>query len=94
MSVTYQSGDHARVTVEGRLDKEAAVNLADICRKILRDWPRRLDLDLCAVSVYTGDGAKAVSDCLMLCRRLDDGVGITVATDAGRRALLDSMALV
>ena len=56
--------------------------------------PERLELDLCAVSTYTRDGAVAVSDCLVLCRRLDDGVGITVATDAGRQALLDSMSLV
>jgi len=94
MSVTYQSGDHAWVRVERQLDAEAARSLAVICRQILHDWPRRLDLDLRAVSVYTLDGARAVSECLLLCRRLDDGVGITVATDAGRRALLDSMALV
>ena len=94
MSVKYQSGDLARVTVEGTLDSEAATNLGVICRQVLRDWPRRLKLDLCGVSIYTRDGARAVSDCLMLCRRLDDGVGIAVATDAGRQALLDSMALV
>jgi hypothetical protein len=94
MSVTYQSGELARVTVDGSLDGVAASNLGAVCRQVLRDWPRRLELDLCGVSMYTGDGAKAVSDCLMLCRRLDEGVGITVATDAGRQALLDSMALV
>lgn len=94
MSVTYQSGNRAFVKVEGRLDAEAATTLAAICHQILRDWPRRLELDLRAVSVYTRDGARAVSECLLLCRRLDDGVGITVATDAGRQALLDSMALV
>jgi hypothetical protein len=94
VSVTYQRGELARVTVEGRLDTQAAVDLDGIFREIARDWPRRLELDLCAVSVYTGEGARAVSDCLMLCRRLDDGVGITVATDAGRRALLESMARV
>ena len=94
MSVTYRHGDMARITIRGSLDDKAASSLGDICRQIVRDWPRRLELDLRAVSVCTGDGVTAVSECLMLCRRLDDGVGITVATEAGRRALLDSMALV
>jgi len=94
MSVTYQGGELARVTVRGCLDREAASNLGAVCRQVLRDWPQRLELDLCGVSLYTTDGARAVSDCLMLCRRLEQGVGITVATDAGRQALLDSMALV
>lgn len=94
MSVIYQSGEHARLTVDGPLDAEAARTVAALCRRILQEWPRRLDLDLRAVEVYTGDGARAVSDCLLLCRRLEDGVGVTVATDAGRRMLLESMALV
>lgn len=94
MSVVFQRGEVARVRVEGLLDNVAAGHLGDICREVLRDWPTRVELDLSAVTTYTSDGAAAVSDCLMLCRRLDGGVGIKVATDAGRRALLDSMATV
>lgn len=94
MSVKYQRGEVARVSVNGLLDTVAAADLGGVCREVMRDWPTRVELDLSAVTTYTAAGAAAVSDCLLLCRRLDDGVCITVASDAGRRALLDSMALV
>jgi hypothetical protein len=94
MSVVYQRGEIARVTVDGWLDTTAAEALGSVCREVMRDWPKRVELDLSAVTTYTADGTAAVSDCLLLCRRLDNGVCITVSTDAGRRALLDSMALV
>lgn len=94
MSVVYQRGAVARVSIDGLLDTAAAAALGSVCREVVRDWPSRVELDLSAVTTYTTDATAAVSECLMLCRRLDDGVCITVATDAGRRALLDSMALV
>lgn len=94
MSVKYLGGEIAKVTIDGSLDTQAAADLNSICREVVREWPRRVELDLCAVSAYTIAGTAAVSECLMLCRRLDEGVGITVATDAGRAALLDSMSLV
>jgi hypothetical protein len=94
MSVVYQRGDVARVRIDGLLDTAAALALGSVCREVMRDWPSRVELDLSAVTTCTDDGTAAVSDCLLLCRRLDDGVCITVATAAGRRALLDSMALV
>ncbi|HVT22349.1 MAG TPA: hypothetical protein VHE57_13285 [Mycobacteriales bacterium] len=94
MSVVFQRGEVVRVRVEGQLDTVAAGHLSDICREVLRDWPERVELDLSAVTNYTTDGAAAVSDCLMLWRRLNGGVGIKVATQAGRQALLDSMATV
>ncbi|HVT64237.1 MAG TPA: hypothetical protein VHD81_03725 [Mycobacteriales bacterium] len=94
MSVVYQRGEVARVSVDGLLDNAAALALGSVCREVMRDWPSRVELDLSAVRTYTQAGAVAVSDCLLLCRRLEDGVCITVSTDAGRRALLDSMALV
>lgn len=94
MSVVYQRGEVARVRVDGLLDTAAAADLGEVCREVMRDWPGRVELDLSAVTTYTPAGAVAVSDCLLLCRRLERGVGITVATEAGRQALLDSMALV
>jgi hypothetical protein len=94
MSVVYQRGEIARVSIAGWLDTAAAQALGRVCREVIRDWPKRVELDLSAVTTYTTAGTAAVSDCLSLCRRLEDGVCITVSTDAGRRALLDSMALV
>jgi ABC-type transporter Mla MlaB component len=94
MSVRYQRGEVARVSIDGLLDTAAAHALGDVSREVMRDWPKRVELDLSAVTTCTTAGVAAVSDCLQLCRRLEDGVCITVASDAGRRALLDSMALV
>ncbi|HWC34567.1 MAG TPA: hypothetical protein VG650_07030 [Mycobacteriales bacterium] len=94
MSVVYQRGEVARVSIDGLLDSAAALALGSVCREVMRDWPSRVELDLSAVTTYIPEASSAVSDCLLLCRRLDNGVCITVATDAGRRALLDSMALV
>ena len=94
MSVLYQRGAVATVRVEGLLDTIAAGHLNEICREVVREWPDRVELDLSAVTTYTSDGVAAVSDCRMLCRRLNGGVGIKVATTAGRQALLDSMSVV
>ena len=92
--VTYEKGRLARVCVDGQLDVEAAETLAEILTQVLQDSPRRLELDLTGVTAYTRAGAGAVSQCLMMRRSLEDGVGIVVATEAGRRILLDSMRLV
>jgi hypothetical protein len=92
--VTYLSGDEARVVVEGALDASAADAIASAFRSVVHDWPRRVELDLRGVTGFTRTGAVAISDCLSLGRRLDDGVGVQVASDAGRSALLQSMELV
>ena len=93
MSVTYRKGRLARVAVDGLLDVEAARVLDDLCDQLVRDEAKRLELDLTGVTTYTSAGAGAVSHCLMLRRRLEGGVGVIVATDAGRAILLESMAL-
>jgi hypothetical protein len=94
VSVTYEAGEAAVVTVEGVLDDDAASEIAAAFRAIIHDWPRRVELDLRGVTDFTTHGAVAVSDCLSLGRRLDEGINIQVATDAGCAALLRSMDLV
>lgn len=94
MSVTYLAGDEARVVVTGDLDERAAADIARAFRSVVHDWPRRVDLDLRAVTHFTGHGAAALSDCLSVGRRLAEGVNVRVATNAGRSALLRSMELV
>jgi ABC-type transporter Mla MlaB component len=86
--------DRVHVRVSGALDSSAAVELSETRARVLRESPRRLDLDLSAVTTCTSEGIAAVTECLLVGRGLDDGVGVTVATDAGRRALLESMATV
>lgn len=94
MGVRYEPGDPARVVVVGELDDGAADALVTILRRVAEDAPARLELDLRRVTGFTPAGASAVSEALALGRMLEDGVGVTVATDAGRRALLRSMAYV
>jgi hypothetical protein len=92
VSVTYRCGDEARVVVDGSLDATAASEIATAWQAVVDDRPRRVDLDLRGVTTFTAPGAAAITDCLSVGRRLDDGVGVRVATDAGRSVLLQSMA--
>lgn len=91
MSVSYQPGRHARLVVAGDLDATAGRAIQDVVRLVANECPRRVDLDLRGVTGFTRTGAAAISDCLSIGRRLVEGVGIQVATEAGRRALLESM---
>lgn len=93
MSVTYEKGRLARVAVDGQLDIAAAHELEELCDRVVHDNATRLELDLTGVTIYTRSGAGAISRCLLLRRHLEGGVGVIVATDAGRRILLESMAL-
>ena len=86
--------DHVRVQVTGELDEANGRDLTEACTRVLRDRPSRLDVDLRKVTAYTAEGAAALSECVRLGRHLIDGVNIQVCTEGGRRALLESMALV
>jgi hypothetical protein len=91
---SHYENECLRVVVRGRVEGAAAAALAQIWRAALQQWPRRLELDLSEVDECTPAGVDAITQCLEVGRRLDDGVGFVVATDAGRRALLASMAAV
>jgi ABC-type transporter Mla MlaB component len=92
MSVTYERDGSARIVVSGELDADAGHALTSMAARIVaEDHPARIELDLRLVTGYTAAGAAAVSAWLALCRAIDGGVGIRVATDAGRRALLECM---
>jgi hypothetical protein len=79
------------VRVAGRLDAAAADALSDICEGVLDASCRRLELDLSDITGSTPEGVNGLARCLLLGRRLPDGLGVTVANDFGRRALLDSL---
>ncbi|HWB67856.1 MAG TPA: hypothetical protein VG708_13615 [Mycobacteriales bacterium] len=91
MSVSYLPGRHARLVVAGDLDSTAGRAIQDAIELVEHDCPRRVELDLRGVTGFTRSGAAAISDWLTIGRRLEEGVGIQVATEAGRRALLESM---
>ncbi len=92
MGVDYRVGRGTGVlVVAGDLDGDAAVIIGRLCDRARVEGPRRLQVDLRQVTGFTPGGAAAITDCLALRRHLPDGVVITVATDAGRRAMLESM---
>ena len=91
MLTTTLSGTH-RVVLPGVLDADAAAELRDDYRQVLACGGRRLEVDLSPVQTATEEGVAAVAWCLVAGRHLPDGVGVTVATAAGRAALLGSMA--
>lgn len=92
-AVTVGGSDRrlSRICVVGNLDAKAAACLIRVCDSLMDDC-RRLELDLSNVTSSTTTGISALARCVVLGRRLPDGVGVTVANDVGRRALLASMA--
>ncbi len=91
MLITEDKDGCTRVAVSGPLDDKMAAHLAQICARAGSPELRRLELDLSGVTAITVDGVAAVGSCMALSRLLVDGVSVTVANDAGRRALLDSL---
>ncbi len=76
----------------GPVDAVTGGALASLCGDLFGRAPAGLALDLTAVSGATHDGVVAVSRCLAAGRRLPGGVDIAVATSAGRRLLLATLA--
>jgi hypothetical protein len=92
MGIDYRVGRGTGVlVVAGDLDGDAAVIIERLCNRARAEGPRRLQLDLRQVTDFTPDGVDAITGCLALRGYLHDGVVITVASDAGRRAMLESM---
>jgi hypothetical protein len=88
----WDAAGRPRVVVTGYLDAEAGAALTDACRRVLRQEPRGLALDLTGIAGATADGVRAVAACLEAGRELSAGVDIAVASSAGRRVLLATLA--
>jgi hypothetical protein len=84
-------GGLARVVVVGVLDSHAADRLEEIYSRSDAGEVSRVELDLSGVTDTTPEGVAAVTRCLAMRQRFPDGVGVLVANDVGRRALLDSL---
>ncbi len=77
-----------RVLVSGVVDADVADVFATACEQALGGHPDRLELDLSEVNAVGAAGVAVIAWCLSLQPRLAGGVGVSVATAAGRRALL------
>lgn len=79
-----------RVVLSGAVDSTVAQVFAVTCRQALGQRPARLELDLSAMEEVGTAGVSAIAWCLSMRNRLAGGMGVSVATPAGRRALLDA----
>lgn len=79
------------VTVVGALDDTAAEDLATACGGAFAETVERLEVDLTAVTAASPRGIAVISECFKLSPQLTRGVRVSVSTDVGRRAMLDSM---
>ena len=87
--------DHQiRVVVTGSLDEAGAALLEASLRRKLPAATRRVELDLRGLTECGAAGVAALARCLSLGRHFDAGISVSVANEAGRRALLGSMASV
>jgi hypothetical protein len=81
-----------RVVIAGALATPGASALQAVMLKALVGKPRRIHLDLTGLTDCSPVGVAALATCLALAGQLEDGVGVSVAGAAGRRALLRSLA--
>ena len=77
-----------RVVVAGAVDAAVADSFAAACEQAWATRPGRIELDLSGVDSVGAAGVAVIAWCLSLQQRLTGGVGVSVATAAGRRALL------
>lgn len=81
-----------RIAVSGWLSGDRADWLVELCRAVVSRAPNGLALDLTGLAGADAEGRRAVVECLAAGRALTTGVDIAVATSAGRRVLLATLA--
>lgn len=81
-----------RLVVTGELDDAWISAIDTAVTDALRAQAERLELDLTGVTQWTPGAAVAITRCLDAAEALRSGVGVTVASAAGRAALLASLA--
>jgi len=85
-----REGDLVTITLRGRLDAHAGVELLAALQEEIDGGPSRVDVDLQAVEDWTPEGARALRRARRLARVLDDGLHYRCAAGAGHDALLDA----
>jgi hypothetical protein len=83
-----RDGTVVTITVRGKLDAHAGVELLAALQAEIEAGPGRVDVDLLAVDGWTPEGARALRRARRLGRVLDDGLHFRCAAGAGHDALL------
>ena len=88
MPPVEREGALVTITVRGRLDAHAGVELLATLQDEIDGGPARVDVDLQAVDDWTPEGARALRRARRLGRVLEDGLHYRCAAGAGHDALL------
>ncbi len=83
-----RDGGLVTITIKGKLDAHAGVELLAALQDEIESGPARVDVDLQAVEDWTPEGARALRRARRLARVLDDGLHYRCAAGAGHDALL------
>lgn len=88
--IVERAGDLVTITLKGRLDAHAGVELLAALQDEIDTGPARVDVDLQAIDDWTPEGARALRRARRLARVLTDGLHYRCAAGAGHDALLDA----
>ena len=83
-----RDGALVTITLRGRRDAHAGVELLATLQDEIETGPARVDVDLQAVDDWTPEGARALRRARRLGRVLEDGLHYRCAAGAGHDALL------
>ena len=87
-----RDGALVTITLRGRLDGHAGVELLATLQDEIETGSSRVDVDLQAVEDWTPEGARALRRARRLARVLEDGLHYRCAAGAGHAALLTAFA--
>jgi hypothetical protein len=85
-----RDGALVTITLKGRLDAHAGVELLATLQEEIDNGPSRVDVDLQSVEDWTPEGARALRRARRLGRVLEDGLHYRCSAGAGHDALLDA----
>lgn len=87
-----REGALVTITIRGRLDANAGVELLAAIQDEAESGPSRIDVDLQGVEDWTPEGARALRRARRLARVVDEGLHYRCAQGAGHGALLEAFA--
>lgn len=87
-----REGALVTITIRGRLDANAGVELLAALQEEVDSGPARVDVDLQGVEDWTPEGARALRRARRLTRVVEDGLHFRCAPGAGHDALLEAFA--
>jgi hypothetical protein len=88
--IVERAGALVTITLKGRLDAHAGVELLAALQDEIDTGTARVDVDLQAIEDWTPEGARALRRARRLARVLDDGLHYRCAPGAGHEALLEA----